>query len=297
MRPDTCSPSRVPVDAAGGALRADAPRDDRRPYLLVDRVSKVYRDARSGAEIPALETTTLEVSCGEFVALVGPSGCGKSTLLKVVAGLEQPSAGLVYFEGSPIDGPSWKRGMVFQEYALAPWKTVAQNVGLGPKVRGLPRQVRAALVARFIGLVGLSGFEDRFPHELSGGMRQRCAIARTLANDPGILLMDEPFAAVDAQTREILQEELLAIWGDSQAPGTRKTVLLVTHAIEEALFLADRIVVMTARPGSVKEEFVNPLPRPRDRTVKARAEFAEAREYLWQMIKEEALRAMHQGPR
>jgi NitT/TauT family transport system ATP-binding protein len=260
--------------------------------LDVKDVSKVYRLSRDGSTQPALGRIDLRVEDGEFVSLVGPSGCGKSTLLRIVAGLESASEGTAYFDGEPITGPSRRRGMVFQEYALPPWKTVMANVELGMKFRGVPSAERRAIAERYIALVGLQGFEHRYPQELSGGMRQRCALARTLANDAELLLMDEPFAALDAQTREIMQDELLKIWGEQAA--RRKTVLFVTHSIDEAIFLSDRVVVMSVRPGVVKETFANTLPRPRTEEMRASPEFLKARHHLWGLVKEEAVKAMAQ---
>ena len=182
--------------------------------------------------------------------------------------------------------------MVFQEYALPPWKTVQDNVELGLKFRGVPRARRREIAARYITLVGLVGFEDRYPHELSGGMRQRCALARTLANDAELLLMDEPFAAVDATTREIIQGELLRIWGEHLSPHERKTVLFVTHSIDEAIYLSDRVVVMSRRPGVIKEVYANLLHRPRTDEVRSSPEFLKARDHLWSLVRDEALRAM-----
>jgi NitT/TauT family transport system ATP-binding protein len=262
--------------------------------LDVKDVSKVYRLSRDGSTQPALGRVNLSVEDGEFASLVGPSGCGKSTLLRIVAGLESASEGTAYFDDEPISGPSSRRGMVFQEYALPPWKTVRANVELGLKFRGVPSAERRAIAARYIALVGLQGFEDSYPQELSGGMRQRCALARTLANDAELLLMDEPFAALDAQTREIMQDELLKIWGEQAGALRRKTVLFVTHSIDEALFLSDRVVVMSVRPGVIKEVYVNTLPRPRTEEVRASPEFLKARHHLWGLVKEEAVKAMAQ---
>jgi NitT/TauT family transport system ATP-binding protein len=261
------------------------------PSLQIIGVSKSYALPR-GAEFEAIRSVDLSMTEGEFVTILGPTGCGKSSLLRIVAGLEPPSAGRVIFDGAPIEGPSWRRGMVFQEYALPPWKTVAQNVELGLKFRGVAPKERAEIARRYITLVGLAGFETRYPRELSGGMRQRCALARTLANDPELLLMDEPFAAVDAQTREILQDELLNIWGQHLEVSKRKMVLFVTHAIDEAVFLSDRVVVMSSRPGVIKETFANPLPRPRTQQTRSSTSFLEVRDHLWGLLKAETLKAM-----
>lgn len=265
------------------------------PSLEIRGLSKSYA-LRDRTAFEAIRSVDLVMAEGEFVTILGPSGCGKSSLLRIVAGLEEASTGLVAFDGVPVLGPSWRRGMVFQEYALPPWKTVAENVELGLKFRGIGRKERAETAQRFIKLVGLGGFEQRYPRELSGGMRQRCALARTLANDPELLLMDEPFAAVDAQTREILQDELLVIWGQHVEQKQRKMVLFVTHAIDEAAFLSDRVVVMSARPGIIKEDFVNPLPRPRQPEVRSSSLFLEVRDHLWGLLKSETLKALRDRP-
>ena len=263
------------------------------PSLVIKGLAKSYT-LRNGAEFEAISSVDLTMSEGEFVTILGPSGCGKSSLLRIVAGLESPSTGDVIFDGRQIDGPSWRRGMVFQEYALPPWKTVAQNVELGLKFRGVAASERAEIARRYISLVGLTGFEGRYPRELSGGMRQRCALARTLANDPELLLMDEPFAAVDAQTREILQDELLNVWGQHLDVAHRKMVLFVTHAIDEAVFLSDRVVVMSARPGVIKETFPNTLPRPRSQATRSSPAFLEVRDHLWGLLKGETLKALRE---
>ncbi len=262
--------------------------------LTVEGVSKVYVLPRDGQRVSALGPVNLSVEEGEFVSLLGPSGCGKSSLLRIIAGLEPPTEGRVVFDGAPVDGPSWRRGMVFQEYALPPWKTVAENVELGLKFRGVPAARRREIVRKYVDLVGLTGFEQRYPQELSGGMRQRCALARTLANDADLLLMDEPFAALDAQTRELMQEELLKIWGEHLPRPGRKTVIFVTHSIDEALFLSDRIVVMSARPGVIKEVVQPGLERPRVAGVHSSPAFLEARDHLWELVKSEAVKAMQQ---
>ena len=261
-------------------------------WLDIIDITKVYTLPRDGQKVEALGRINLSLDRGEFVTLVGPSGCGKSSLLRIIAGLELPTGGRVLFDGIPIEGPSSKRGMVFQEYALPPWKTVMANVELGLKFRGVRSAERRVIAARYIALVGLQGFESRYPQELSGGMRQRCALARTLANDAELLLMDEPFAALDAQTREIMQDELLKIWGEQAS--RRKTVLFVTHSIDEAIFLSDRVVVISVRPGVIKEVFVNALPRPRTEEMRASPEFLKARQHLWGLVKAEALKAMQQ---
>jgi ABC-type nitrate/sulfonate/bicarbonate transport system ATPase subunit len=231
------------------------------PFITFRNVSKSFRDARHGQVVHALDNISLDIQRGAFVTVIGPSGCGKTTLLNILAGFEQPSAGRVLLEGQPIDRPGADRGVVFQEYALFPWLTLRQNVEFGPRERGVPAALKQEVMDRALAMVGLSGAENRYPHELSGGMRQRAALARVLVNDPKILLMDEPFAALDAQTRGRLQQELARIWIE-----THKTVLFVTHSVEEAVLLADRVIVMTALPGRLKADMPIPLPRPRDPT-------------------------------
>ncbi len=251
------------LDRPAVTPRADAPPDPvRRPVRITCRgVGKRFLDISRGEEVVALEDVSLDIHSDEFLVLLGPSGCGKTTLLNVIAGFEAATVGDVRLEGQPIAGPGPDRGVVFQEYALFPWLTVRQNVEFGLRERRLPRAERATRVRAQLQAVGLVGFEDRYPHELSGGMRQRVALARVLANDPKILLMDEPFAALDAQTRTLMQAELLGVWSRDQ-----RTVVFVTHNIEEAIYLGDRVVVLTARPGRVKEIVPVALARPRDVT-------------------------------
>lgn len=238
--------------------------------ILVRDLRKEFSSLREQETVVALDGFSLDVEEGEFVCLVGPSGCGKSTFLRLVAGLDAPSTGKLLYKGQPIVGPGAERGMAFQAYALFPWMTVRQNVEFGPWARGLPAAERQAAARRLIEMVGLDGFENKYPHELSGGMQQRAALARLFANDPAVLLMDEPLAAVDAQTRELLQEELLNLW-----EATKKTVLFVTHSIEEAVFLADRVVIMTKRPGQVKAIVSCPLARPRSFETRAASEYGQ----------------------
>lgn len=261
--------------------------------LSVSNVGRSFPATRRAGEVVALEDVSFVVPEGQFVALVGPSGCGKSTLLNIVAGIDRPSTGTVVVNGRDVEGPSPQRGVMFQQYLLFPWMTVRANIEFGPRSRGEPREQCAAIAARYITMVGLSGFEDRYPHELSGGMQQRCALARVLANDPIVLLMDEPLAAVDAQTRSILQEELLAIWGEDRDSGTRKTVLFVTHAIEEAVLLADRILVMGRRPGRVIADIVNTLPRPR-LAARRNPLFGELVDSIWALLHDQAAEATRQ---
>jgi NitT/TauT family transport system ATP-binding protein len=240
------------------------------PILDLRAVSKTYE--LQGQRIEALSEANLTVRKGEFVCLIGASGCGKSTLLRIVAGFEAPTVGEALMWGKPIAGPAPDRGMVFQDYGLFPWLTVRENIGFGPASRGLPRAEVRAIVDRFVELVGLGRFADAWPHQLSGGMKQRVAIARVLANDAEVVLMDEPFGALDAMTRERLQDELLDLW-----QRTGLTVLFVTHSIEEAIFLSDRVVVMEPGPGRIASEHAMALPRPRD---VASPEFNEVRREL-----------------
>ncbi len=220
-------------------------------------VSKTFRVG--GSELQALRDTSLRVRPGEFICLIGASGCGKSTLLRLVGGFDAPSAGSVTMWGTPVTGPGPERGMVFQDYALFPWLTVRGNVAFGPRARGLSRKHVEEATEHFLEMVGLAKFADAYPHQLSGGMKQRVAIARVLANDAEVILMDEPFGALDAMTRERLQEELLQLW-----QRTKRTVIFVTHAIEEAILLADRVVVMATGPGRIQSENRIALARPRD---------------------------------
>jgi NitT/TauT family transport system ATP-binding protein len=204
---------------------------------------------------------SLEVTDGEFVCLLGPSGCGKTTLLRLVAGLETPTEGVLFLDGKKIEGVNKECGFVFQEYVLFPWRTVRDNIEFGPEVKKMPKEERESISQHYIELVGLKGFENHYPHELSGGMKQRVGIARAYANNPKLLLMDEPFGALDAQTRNLMQAELLRIWEKEHI-----SALFVTHSVDEAVYLADSVAVMSARPGTVKEIFKNDLPRPRVRT-------------------------------
>ena len=242
--------------------------------FVLDSLGKTFAGP---VPVTALDGVNLRVRAGEFVCLLGASGCGKSTLLDILAGLERPSVGTALFDGKPIDGPDARRGLVFQDPALFPWRTIAQNVSFGPELRGLPRAERRARALAALARVGLGGFADAYPHQLSGGMRQRVAIARALANDPQVLLMDEPFGAVDHLTRIALQEDLLHLWERE-----RRTVVFVTHDVGEAVFLADRVVLMSPRPGRIHRVFDVAGPRPRVRGLKALIE-----------IEAEVYRAIH----
>ncbi|HXZ23775.1 MAG TPA: ABC transporter ATP-binding protein [Methanomassiliicoccales archaeon] len=229
----------------------------------------------------AIDDFNLEVKEREFVCILGPSGCGKTTLLRIIAGLETKTSGSMRLDGREIAGPGRDRGMVFQEFALFPWRTVRKNVEFGLEIRRIPTAERTKTAEDFINLVGLKGFENSYPYQLSGGMKQRVGIARALANNPEVLLMDEPFGALDAQTRNMMQKELLRIWQQ-----TKKTVIFITHSVDEACYLADRIVVMTTRPGTVKEIFTIDLPRPRDRVS---VEFANLRKKVLAELERETI--------
>jgi NitT/TauT family transport system ATP-binding protein len=223
--------------------------------LVLQSVSRRFND------FLAISDVNLEVMDGEFVCLLGPSGCGKTTLLRLVAGLETPTEGVLFLDGKKIEGVNKECGFVFQEYVLFPWRTVRDNIEFGPEVKKMPKEERESISQHYIELVGLKGFENHYPHELSGGMKQRVGIARAYANNPKLLLMDEPFGALDAQTRNLMQAELLRIWEKEHI-----SALFVTHSVDEAVYLADSVAVMSARPGTVKEIFKNDLPRPRVRT-------------------------------
>jgi NitT/TauT family transport system ATP-binding protein len=246
--------------------------------IAITGVSKTFVTAE-GKRVDALANVHLEIAAGSFVCLIGPSGCGKSTLLNLLAGLEFPDSGVVELDGATINGPSPRRGMVFQEFALFPWMTVRGNVEVGLRYQHVGKSDRAARVCKLIGDVGLSGFENLYPRELSGGMRQRVAIARAYALEPEILLMDEPFGSLDAQTKPIMQEDLLKTWYRD-----RKTIVFVTHDVDEAVFLADRVVIMSARPGRIFTEFQIELPRPRTRQTRATSEFFVLRNRVAEVV-------------
>jgi NitT/TauT family transport system ATP-binding protein len=251
------------------------------PLIVARRVSLTFKP-KDRDPVTALKDFDLVVQRGEFVSIVGPSGCGKSTFLNIVLGLIRPDAGEVRLNGREVTGPGQERAMVFQEFGLLPWRTVQANVELGLELKGVPAAERRKRATELIQLVGLAGFERHYPHELSGGMKQRVGLARALATDPEVLLMDEPFAALDAQTRDLMQAELLQIW-----ERTRKTVLFVTHSIEEAAYLSDRVIVMTARPGRTKHVVEVGLHRPRDYEMRLTPEFNELKARIWASLKEE----------
>jgi NitT/TauT family transport system ATP-binding protein len=230
----------------------------------------------------------LSVKKGEFLSIVGPSGCGKSTFLDLVGRLSKPSEGRIFVDGKVVEGPGLDRGIVFQQYALFPWRTALGNIEFGIENKKITKNERREIARKYLSLVGLAGFEDRYPYELSGGMKQRVAIARALAFDPDILLMDEPFGALDSQTREILQLELLRIWDE-----THKTILFITHSIDEAVFLSDRVAIMTARPGVIKKIVDIPLSRAArfEDDIRTSNEFVRSRHELWGLLKEEVVKA------
>jgi NitT/TauT family transport system ATP-binding protein len=254
------------------------------PKLEIAEVTKDYAIPRAQRPVRALEQVSFAVHGGEFVSLLGPSGCGKSTLLTLIAGFEAVSSGQIRLDGQTIQGPGADRGLVFQDYALFPWKTLLDNVMYGPSKRGLSRRECKEIAQRYIALVGLSGFEGHYPHQLSGGMRQRCALARSVANNPEILLMDEPLAAIDALTRNTLQEEIHRVC-DARSDSPRKTVVYVTHSIDEAVFLSDRIVLMSPRPGRVLDIVPVPLSHPRSDDTRQNPEFHDLTKRIWQALK------------
>lgn len=254
-------------------------------HVVVDHLGIEF--ALKSQTVQAVQDVSLQVAPGEFVSLIGPSGCGKSTLLNVVAGFIAPTDGETYLDGKPIRGPGSERGVVFQQYSLFPWMTVRRNVEFGLKMKGVGRTERSSQARTLLGLAGLLSFENHYPDQLSGGMKQRVGIVRALATGPRVLLMDEPFGALDAQTRVVMQEILTNMWQRLQI-----SVLFVTHDIDEAVFLSDRIVVMTARPGRIKAELPVPLPRPRTPEMMATPEFRDLVVQLKLLIREESLAAM-----
>lgn len=253
------------------------------PHILIEGVGKVFHTA--GRDMVALQGIDLAIPQGQFVCLLGPSGCGKSTLLNAVAGFAPPTTGTITAGGRLVTGPGPERGMVFQEYALFPWMTVADNIGFGLRIQGKGEAATGARVEQLLAMLSLADFRHRYPKDLSGGMRQRVAIARVLALDSPIMLMDEPFGALDALTRRNLQDELLRLWA-----ALNKTIIFVTHSIEEAIYLADRIVVMTYRPGTIKRDLLVDLPRLRD---PADASFNALKRELGQLVMEEQQRHHH----
>jgi NitT/TauT family transport system ATP-binding protein len=243
--------------------------------LSITNVSKVFTN-EMGEEVVALGDISLDVKDGEFICILGPSGCGKTTLLRIIAGLDHPTGGRAAVNEKEITGPTPEMAMIFQEYSLYPWRTVLDNIAFGLEVQGVGKEERYARARKYLALVGLQDFEHSHPYELSGGMRQRVAVARALCVEPQVLLMDEPFGALDAQTRNTMQRELLEIWEK-----TKKTVIFVTHSVDEAVYLSDRVVVLSPRPSRVQEVITITVPRPRDRTS---VEFAQVRRYVLSLI-------------
>lgn len=256
-------------------------------HIRIEHVHKTFAARAGGAPFVALQDITLDIAPGTFLAVVGPSGCGKSTLLDLLAGLASPTRGRILIDGQRVAGPARDRGVVFQQYALFPWRTALDNVAFGLELAGMPAAARREKAAAYLDLVGLSAFADRFPHELSGGMKQRVAIARSLVYEPRVLLMDEPFAALDAQTREHLQGELLRIW---RRTGT--TIVFITHGIDEAVVLGQRVAVMSSRPGRIKDVFeIPPELRGDTEDVRALPAFGEVRHAVWSSLRDEVLAA------
>ncbi|MEH6949524.1 ABC transporter ATP-binding protein [Bacillus sp. JJ634] len=253
----------------------------------VKDVKKVYGGNGKKPDVLAVDTINLKIMRNEFITILGPSGCGKSTLLRMIGGLEEQTEGTIYWQGGEIIGPSANRGMVFQAYSLFPWLNIEENIQYGLKIKGMDSKERKEITNRYIELVGLQGFEHHYPKQLSGGMQQRVAIARALANDPEILLLDEPFGALDNQTRLIMQELLLEIWEK-----THKTILFITHDVEEAIFLGSRVITMTSRPGKIKADIPINLAHPRSYKIKTEKEFLVLKEQLTELIRGESLKAM-----
>ncbi len=273
------------ADVTRWASTAD--RIELRPKIIARGIGCTFA-GRKGQTVTALHDLDLTVAEGEFVCLVGPSGCGKSTFLRIVAGLLPATAGELTINSDPTGGRP-QNNVVFQEYALFPWKTALDNVAFGLEMRGIGKKERIETARQWLAKVGLTKFEHTYPNQLSGGMRQRVGIARAFANDPDILLMDEPLGALDAQTKLVLQEELLRLWEEQ-----RKTVLYITHSLDEATLLGDRVVLMTAHPGTIKETFDVPFIRPRTLELTSRAEFGALTYTIWQSLKSEVKRAMEQ---
>jgi NitT/TauT family transport system ATP-binding protein len=258
------------------------------PKLRLENVTKRFPIRGQKSSFTAVEDISIDLAAGEFLVLVGPSGCGKSTLLDLLGGLSTPSSGRILLDGNPITGPGLDRGIVFQQYALLPWRTARKNIEFGLEAKGLSAAVRRERADHYLELVGLQSFADRFPHELSGGMKQRVAIARSLAFDPEVLLMDEPFAALDAQTRESLQDELLRIW-----KATGKTILFITHGIDEAIYLGQRVAVLTSRPGRIKKIVAVEIDRSAE-DIRSDAGFRAQRHHIWSLLHDEVERARSQ---
>lgn len=258
---------------------------DHKENLVISGITKIFRDGKK--PVQALDTINLTIKNKEFVSILGASGCGKSTLLRIVGGLEKPTTGFISLGGQKVAGPGPDRGMVFQSYTLFPWLSVKRNIEFGLKQKGVAASRRSKIVNEYIEIVGLKGFENVYPKALSGGMKQRVAIARALANDPEVILLDEPFGALDMQTRGLMQELLLRIWQQSQ-----KTVLLVTHDIDEAIFMSDRVVVMKSRPGKIKEIIDVDLPRPRDYRVRTSPLFLKYKARAVDLVRNESMKEL-----
>lgn len=259
------------------------------PKLEIRGVTKTFRGVKKKPDVLALDTVNLQIAKNEFITVLGPSGCGKSTLLRIIAGLEEQSTGTVLLDGEEVDGPSADRGMVFQAYSLFPWLNVEENIQFGLKNKKIGARERKEIAAQYIELVGLKGFEKHYAKQLSGGMQQRVAIARALANDPEVLLLDEPFGALDNQTRTLMQELLLEIWEK-----TNKTIVFITHDVEESIYLANRVLVMTSRPGRIKADIPIELEHPRSYQIKVDPRFLRYKEHLTELIREESLKAIKQ---
>jgi len=255
--------------------------------LIVRNLRKSFRTQRSEASIQVFEGISFEVYPSEFISLVGPSGCGKTTFLRILDGLIPHDEGEILLDGKTVIQPGPDKGFVFQDSSLLPWRTVMDNVIIGLELQGVAKSEAKKKAERYIALVGLAGFEHHYPHELSGGMQQRVNLARALIVDPRVLLMDEPFASLDAQTREIMQAELLKLWNQ-----TKKTVIFVTHQIEEAIFLSDRVVVFSARPAKIREIVKVDIARPRSLSVKRSKEFLDLADHVWNIIQDEVLKSM-----
>lgn len=257
------------------------------PKLRIEKLSKKFAFDKDGISIQVLQDLSFSLSANEVLGIIGPSGCGKTTILYIIAGFISYDSGGVYHDGELITSPSPQRTVIFQEYGLFPWMTAEENIKFGLRAKGISKSKRNDIVDRLIELVHLIGFENKYPHQLSGGMKQRVGIARALAPDPEVVLMDEPFASLDSLTREIMQEETLRIWEE-----TKKTFLLITHSIEEAIFLSDRVLIMTARPGRVKEIVSVELPRPRTQEIKRDTHFLKLKSYISQSLREETLKGI-----